>query len=125
MRLIVLAVALIIAAPALAAAEKVFKKAENETWDCAKDAVVRIAQDKGTFGFLGECKRITVTGKKNVLSLASATKVVVGGTSNLVIIEEVDTIAVSGRGNQVTWAKAKKGDKPKITKAPRNTVEKK
>jgi hypothetical protein len=42
-------------------------RAENETWDCATDPVVRISQDKGTFGFLGECKRITVSGKKNVL----------------------------------------------------------
>jgi hypothetical protein len=115
----------IILAPALGHAEKVFKKAANETWDCATDPVVRIRQDKGTFGFLGECKRITVSGKKNVLSIASTTKVVVQGTSNLVQIEEVDTIAVSGRGNQVTWTKAKKGDAPKITKGRGNTVDKK
>jgi hypothetical protein len=122
MRLLVLVVVL---APALAHAEKVFKKAENETWDCATDPVVRISQDKGTFGFLGECKRITVNGKKNVLSIASVGKVVVGGTGNLVLIEEVDTIAVSGKANQVTWSKAKKGDAPKITKSARNSVEKK
>jgi hypothetical protein len=125
MRSIALAVAMIVAAPAIASAEKIFRKAENETWDCAKDANVRIAQDKVTFGFLGECKRITVSGKKNVLSIASAKKIVVGGTSNMVLIEEVDTIAVSGRGNQVTWGKAKTGDKPKITKGRGNTVEKK
>jgi len=112
-------------APSVAHGEKVFKKAENETWDCANDPVVRISQDKGTFGFLGECKRITVSGKKNVLSIASATKVVVSGTGNLVQIEEAGTIAVSGRGNQITWAKAKTGDKPKITKGRGNSVEKK
>jgi hypothetical protein len=115
----------IVSAPALGHAEKVFKKADNETWDCATDPVVRIRQDKGTFGFLGECKRITVSGKKNVLSIASVTKVVVTGSSNLVQIEDVDTIAVSGRGNQVTWARAKNGDTPKITKSRGNTVEKK
>jgi hypothetical protein len=122
MRLLVLVILLL---PAIAHAEKVFKKAENETWDCAKDPVVRIAQDKGTFGFLGECKRITVTGKKNVLSIASVTKVVVGGSGNLVQIEEAGTIAVSGKNNQITWTKAKTGDKPKITKGRGNTVEQK
>jgi hypothetical protein len=60
-----------------------------------------------------------------VLSIASVKKLVVGGKSNLVQIEEVDTINVSGRGNQVTWAKAKSGDKPKITKSGGNVVDKK
>ena len=112
-------------APTAAHAEKVFKKATNETWDCATDPVVRIAQDKGTFGFLGECKRITVSGKKNVVSIASATKLTVAGTGNFVLIEDVGTIAVSGRGNQITWTKAKTGDTPKITKGKGNTVEQK
>ena len=124
MRRIALLVALVIT-PAVAHADKIFKKAESETWDCAKDPTVKITQDKGTFGFLGECKRITVMGKKNVLSIASATKVVVAGSGNLVQIEEVDSIAVSGKNNQVTWSKAKKGDTPKITKGRGNSVEQK
>src|SRR5262245_26390148 len=122
MKCITLVLALI---PTMAHAEKVFKKATSETWDCATDPVVRIVQDKGTFGFLGECKRITVSGKKNVVSIASATKVVVSGKGNLVQIEDVSTIVVSGRGNQITWAKAKTGDKPKITKGAGNKVEQK
>ena len=116
---------LLLLVPTLGHAEKVFKKGTNETWDCATDPVVKIAQDKGTFGFLGECKRITVTGKKNVLSIASATKLVVGGSGNLVQVEEVDSIAVSGKNNQITWTKAKSGDKPKITKGRGNVVDKK
>ena len=116
---------LLVLVPAVAHADKVFKKAENETWDCATDPMVKITQDKGTFGFLGECKRITVVGKKNVLSIASATKVVVGGSGNLVQVEEVDTIAVSGKSNQITWGKAKRGEKPKITKGRGNSVEQK
>ena len=59
--------------PSAAHAEKVFKKATNETWDCATDPVVRISQDKGTFGLLGECKRVTVSGKKNVVTIMSTT----------------------------------------------------
>ena len=115
----------LVLAPTVAHGEKVFKKAGNETWDCATDPVVRISQDKGTFGFLGECKRITVSGKKNVVSIASATKLVVSGTGNFVQVDDVGTIAVSGKGNQITWAKARTGDKPKITKGRGNTVDKK
>jgi hypothetical protein len=122
------ALLIIMLLPTLASADKTFKKtktASNETWDCATDAVVKITQDKGTFGLLGECKRVTVTGKKNVVTIQSATKVVVGGTGNLVQIEAVDSIAVSGKSNQVTWEKTSKGDKPKITSGRGNTVKKK
>ena len=123
MRLLAL---LFLLVPSLASADKVFKKTTgNETWDCATDPVVRISADKGTFGLLGECKRVTVTGKKNVLSIASATKLVVGGSSNFVNIEEVGSIAVSGKNNQVTWTKAKTGDKPKITSSKASSVKQK
>ena len=121
----VVIVVLLVLAPGVSHAEKVFKKAGSETWDCATDPVVRINQDKGTFGLLGECKKVTVTGKKNVVTAASATKVIVSGKGNLVVLDEVDSITVTGKGNQISWNKAKKGDKPKITKAPGNTVEKK
>jgi hypothetical protein len=111
--------------PHAAHAEKVFKskKAASETWDCATDPVVRIRQDKGTFGLLGECKRVIVSGKKNVVTIQSSTKVVVSGTGNLVQIDDVGAIAVSGRANQITWAKATTGDKPKITKGKGNKVD--
>ena len=123
MRLLSLVLILV---PSLASADKSFNKTTgNETWDCATDPVVKITADKGTFGLLGECKRVTVTGKGNVLSVASATKLVVGGSSNFVNIEEVDSIAVSGKNNQVTWTKAKKGDKPKITSSKASSVKQK
>jgi DNA-binding beta-propeller fold protein YncE len=112
--------------PSVVHAEKVFKKATgNETWDCATDPVVRIRQDKGTFGLLGECKRVTVDGKKNVVTVVSTTKLAVSGTGNFIQVDDVSSIAVSGRSNQITWAKAKSGDKPKITKAKHNTVDQK
>jgi hypothetical protein len=112
--------------PALGHADKVFKKAENETWDCANDPVVRISQDKGTFGFIGDCKRITVSGGNNVLSIVSVGKLVVGGKTNMVEAEKVDSISVSGSSNQVRWKEALNGDKPKITKGGRgNRVEQK
>lgn len=117
---------LVVLVPASVRAEKVFKKSTgNETWDCATDPVVRISQDKGTFGLLGECKRVTVSGKKNVVTITSTTKLAVSGTGNLIQVDDVSTIAVSGRSNQITWAKAKTGDKPKITKSKGNTVDQK
>ena len=114
--------------PATVHAEKVFKAKKasaNETWDCATDPNVRISEDKGTFGLLGECKRVTVTGKKNVVTIQSSTKLAVSGTGNLVQVEDVGTITVSGRANSVTWEKAKTGDKPKVTKGKGNTVDQK
>lgn len=99
----------------VASADKTFSKGAGETWDCAKDGVVTIKTQKGTFGFLGECKRITIAGSKNAVSIATATKVVISGSDNLVDIEQVDAIAVSGTKNQVSWKKAGSGDKPKIT----------
>jgi hypothetical protein len=119
--LLALIVALV---PSVVRAEKVFKKATgNETWDCATDPVVRIRQDKGTFGLLGDCKRVTVTGKKNVVTVTSTTKLAVSGTGNFIQVDDVSAIAVSGRSNQITWAKAKSGDKPTITKSKGNTVD--
>ena len=113
MKACLLAIALALV-PTAAHAEKVFKKATaNETWDCATDPNVRISQDKGTFGLLGECKRVIVSGKKNVVTIQSTTKLAVSGTGNMVLVDDVATIAVSGRANQITWTKAKTGDKPK------------
>ncbi|MGE0550493.1 MAG: DUF3060 domain-containing protein [Kofleriaceae bacterium] len=120
-----LAVLIIALVPAIGHADKVFKKTAGDTWDCENDPVVRITGDSGTFGFLGPCKRITVRGNKNVLSIISVGKLVVGGKANVAEIEEVDAIVVTGAGNQITWKKPIKGDKPKITKSGRNRVEQK
>lgn len=105
----------ILLAPALAAADKTFTKGAGETWDCAKDAVVTIKTSKGTYGFLGECKRITVGGGKNAVSVATVGKLIVNGSDNRVDVEQVDAIVVGGTRNTVTWKKAGSGDKPKIT----------
>ena len=107
----------LVAVPALARADKTFNKGKGETWDCAKDPVVRINMSKGTFGFIGECKRISVNGGKNVLSVASVGKIAINGADNMVDLEEVDAIIVNGARNHVSWQKAKTGDKPKVTKS--------
>ena len=101
--------------PAIAFADKTFTKGTGETWDCATDAVVTIKTSKGTYGFHGECKRITVGGGKNAVSIESVGKLAVSGSDNLVDVEQVDAIVVGGARNKVTWKKAKTGDKPKVT----------
>ena len=98
------------------------KPAEPETKDCTDKATITISQSKKTFGFHGQCKKITITGSKNVVSIESVDKLVVGGTDNLVEVDEVDNIATSGARNSVTYKKAKTGDKPKITKSGSNKV---
>jgi hypothetical protein len=113
-----LAVALV---PAAAYADKTYAKGKGETWDCAKDPVVRISTTKGTFGLLGECKSVTVGGAKNAVSVASAAKLVVAGSDNVVQVEEVDSIRAGGTRNTVSWKKAKTGDKPKIVKSGSGT----
>src|SRR3954467_12969172 len=92
--------------PAVAASDKTFTKGTGDTWDCAKDAVVTIKTAKGTYGFLGECKRITVTGAKNAVSIATVGKLVVTGADNVVDVDQVDTILANGAKNKITWKKA-------------------
>ena len=99
----------------VAGADKTFTKGTGETWDCAKDAVVTIKTAKGTYGFLGECKRISIAAGKNAVSIASVAKLVVGGSDNVVDVEQVDAITVTGVKNTVTWKKALTADKPKIS----------
>jgi hypothetical protein len=119
---LVLLVALV---PAVAFADKTFTKGTGDTWDCAKDAVVNIKTAKGTYGFLGECKRIAIAGGKNAVSIATVGKLVVSGSDNVIDIEQVDAIVVTGARNKVTWKSASTGDKPKITAGSKtNHVEK-
>ena len=107
----------LVLAPALASADKSFSKGTGETWDCSQDPVVRISTNKGTFGLLGECKSVSVSGNKNAVSIASVTKLSVSGSDNVVEVDEAGAISASGIRNAVKWKKAKTGDKPKISKS--------
>lgn len=100
--------------PGVALADKTFSKGTGETWDCAKDAVVNIKTSKGTYGFHGECKKISISGGKNAVSIESVGKLLVSGADNLIDVETLDTVVVSGRKNKVTFKKAAKGDKPNV-----------
>lgn len=106
---------LLVLVPAVAFADKTFSKGTGETWDCAKDAVVTIKTSKGTYGLHGECKRISISGGKNAISIETVAKLSVSGSGNSVEVEQVDAITVNGSSNTVTWKKAGTGDKPKVT----------
>ena len=101
--------------PAVAMADKTFTKGTGETWDCTKDPVVTIKTAKGTYGFLGECKRVTITGSKNAVSIATTAKLIVSGSDNLIDADQVDAIVVNGAKNKVTWKKTGTSGKPKVT----------
>src|SRR5438067_2053773 len=94
---------ILVALQGVGLAEKTFKTGTGETWDCAKDSVVTIRTSKGTYGFLGECKRITVAGGKNAVSVATVGKLSVSGSENMVDVEQVDNIVVTGTKNQIKW----------------------
>jgi len=116
-RILALVLVIGLLVPALASADKSFSKGTGETWDCSQDPVVRISTNKGTFGLLGECKSVSVSGTKNAVSIASVTKLAVSGSDNVVEVDEAGAINASGIRNAVKWKKAKTGDKPKISKS--------
>jgi hypothetical protein len=101
--------------PALASADKTFTSAKNAAWDCAKEPTVHIMHGEGNYTFKGACKLISIQGGQNKLIIESVDVLSVTGGSNVVDIGTVDTIKVIGANNQVTWKKAKSGDKPRTT----------
>jgi hypothetical protein len=116
-----IALALVLAS-GIARADKTFTKGKGETWDCSKDAVVTVKTAKGTYGFFGECKKITIANGKNAVSIATTGKLVVSGSDNMIDVEQVDAITVTGARNKITWKKAGTGDAPKITPAKSKQV---
>jgi Protein of unknown function (DUF3060) len=84
--------------------------------DCAKDPEVSISSSSSTFTLTGACTKVTVVGASNQITIESSEKVAVTGSDNEVHVVATNKIAVVGTSNQVTWKKALKGKKPKISK---------
>jgi hypothetical protein len=109
--------------------------AKGTTWDCKKDPVVSIGNGAGKYTFKGACKKISIGGGSNKVTIASVETLdvgggmntinvttvdalVVGGAGNKITAGTVDTIDVGGASNEITWKKAKTGDKPNIKGQP-------
>jgi Protein of unknown function (DUF3060) len=99
-----------------AAAEVVFEEAElSVSHDCGKDPEVSISSASGTFTFTGACKKISVDGAANQLTVQSVEKISLVGSMNVVTIDAAGKISLVGSSNQVTWKKGLGGAKPKIS----------
>ena len=107
--------------PTAARADKSLDK--GAAWDCAKDPVVHIGNGKGTYTFTGTCTTIEVGGGSNTLTIEAVDTLQVGGAKNTITVGTVATIDVGGSGNTITWKKAKSGDKPTMKGQPeKNTI---
>src|ERR1041385_6073149 len=102
-------------APALAGADKTFTSAKNAAWDCAKEPTVHIMHGDGSYTFKGACKLISIQGGQNKLMIESVDLLSITGGSNVIEVGTVETIKIIGAKNQLTWKKAKSGDKPRIS----------
>jgi len=112
---------LVVLTPALVHADKSLEK--GTTWNCKTDPVVHIGNGDGKYTFTGECKKISVGGGENKLTIESVDVLDVGGAENVITVGTVGTIDVGGSDNKITWKKAKSGDKPKLKGQPdKNTV---
>jgi hypothetical protein len=105
-------VALLLALPAVAAADKNITD-KSAKIDCAKDPKVSINTGEGTFTFTGKCELIAINGGENKVKIESVTQLLVNGAENTVDVEAVDKIQVNGNDNKVNY---KKGV---TTKAPK------
>lgn len=107
---------LLVFVPAVATADKVMQKAG--TWDCKKDPVVSIGNGAGKYTFKGKCKKISIGGGMNKLTIASVEILDIGGGANTITVGEVGTIDVGGADNVIKWKKAMTGDAPTLKGQP-------
>jgi Protein of unknown function (DUF3060) len=60
---------------------------------------------------------VQITGSRNTLTITGdCQKVDVAGTGNVVTIEAVERIEVTGTNNRVTWQRALRGDAPRVSR---------
>jgi len=116
------ALALALALPAVAHADKSFNGGKGGSWDCKSDPVVVITGGSARYTLTGECKSINVTGGHNTLTIESSGTLDITGASNTVTIDAVDAININGAQNKVTWKKGKSSPKPAISQLGQKNV---
>ncbi len=105
-----LAIACLLAFPALASADKNFMS--DGSHDCGSDPIVNINASAGTFTITGACKTVNVNGADNKLTIATVGQLNINGSTNTVDTSELGGANATGSGNKVTYQKAQKGTKP-------------
>jgi hypothetical protein len=111
-----LALLLAIVAPSVASADKALES--DGTWDCKKDPNVSIGNGAGKYTIKGACKKISIGGGENTVTIESVDVLDVGGAENKITVDTVGTINVGGADNTITWKKAKTGAKPALKGQP-------
>jgi len=116
------ALALVLALPATALADKSFSGGKGGSWDCKSDPVVVITGGSAHYTLKGACKSINVTGGHNTLSIESSGTLDITGASNTATIDEVDAININGAQNKVSWKKGKSQPKPTVSQLGQKNV---
>jgi hypothetical protein len=86
-----------------ASADKAYNQGKRGTWDCARDAVVTINTNEGSFAITGTCRRISVNGNGNTVTAEATAKLDVNGNSNTIEARQADAIATTGNDNRVSY----------------------
>jgi hypothetical protein len=104
--------ALALTATAARADVNIIDNNQTITVDCAKDKMVNISGNKAAVTLKGTCEAVNISGNKASVK-GSATVVNVSGNDNMLALESVDAVVVSGNDNTVSYRK------PLKTKATR------
>lgn len=119
-------VMLLLLAPNLALADKVYEDATGGSYDCGEDPVVNIETGGGTYTFTGACKQVNINGASVKLTVADVAELNINGASNAITATELGAVNINGAKNKVTWKKAKTGKKPAVaTNGKGNSVARK
>ena len=105
---------LLLLVPALASADKSYNAETNVTHDCATDDDVSINVSEAVFTFVGTCKRISVNGAENKLTVETVKRITINGAENKADVAATDEITVNGADNTVTYKKGIKKAKPAV-----------
>jgi len=92
------------------------RPAAKTVLDCNRQSAPTITANDRKYRVIGACKKVTVTGHSNSVTIESAEAIAVTGNDNTVLIEKADTITTSGSRNHVTYRQhGVKSPEPKVT----------
>ena len=102
-----LVLVVLLATPALAAAETVIASSNQSVdHDCGKDPELVINGSSHELAVTGECTRIVINGSAVHGTIASVLKLQVVGSGNELAVDAADRIALVGSDNKVTYKRS-------------------
>ena len=107
LRITLLAATLALTAATAHAEVNIIDNDQKITVDCAKERGVNIVGNKAVVTLTGVCEEVNISGNKATVK-GSVRQVNVSGNDNLLTLEGVDAILVSGNKNTITYKKALK-----------------